>query len=138
MKLIVAMIRPESYPATQRALDELGLCQVTLSDVWGRGHEPGHTMIYRGSAFQDARLRRLKLEIAVDDDAADAAIAAIECSAKTGRVGDGIILVLPIEEFVRVRTGQSFKPSRAGGAKDDRSLLAARRRDSTSAWAASN
>lgn len=109
MKLVVAIIRPEKYSAVQAALADLGLSQLTLTDVRGQGHEQGHALIYRNTTFQDTRLKRLKLEIAVDDDAVDSVIQAIQGCAKTGQVGDGVILVAPLEEFIRIRTGKCLK-----------------------------
>ena len=106
MKLVTAIIRPERFSAVQTALDKLGISQLTLTDVWGQGHEPGHTCIYRGTTFQDPRLKRLKLEVAVADDAVDVSVETILRYAKTGKVGDGVILVTPLERFIRIRTGQ--------------------------------
>lgn len=109
MKLVVAIIRPEKYGAVQAALDELGITQLTLTEVLGRGHEKGQLFIYRGTTFQDARLKRLKLEVAVEDDAVDAVVEAIQGWAKTGQVGDGVMFVTPLEGFVRIRTGHYLK-----------------------------
>jgi nitrogen regulatory protein PII len=106
MKLLSAVIRPETCSRVQAALAELGLSQMTLSEVWGQGHEHGHTYIYRGTTIRDSRIKRLKLEIAVDDEVVDAAVDAIITHARTERVGDGIIVVTPIEEFIRIRTGE--------------------------------
>jgi nitrogen regulatory protein PII len=106
MKLVVAMIRPAKCAAVQAALADLGLSQLTLSEVWGQGHEPGQTYIYRGTTFQEARLKRIKIEIAVDDEMVDAVVEGIRQHAMTGSVGDGVILVSPIDAFVRIRTGQ--------------------------------
>jgi len=105
MKLVVAIIRPQTYVAVQAALDELGIKQLTITEVLGRGHEQGHRFIYRGTTFQDARLKRLKLEVVVEDDAVDAVVEAIQDWAKSGEVGDGVIFVTPLEGFVRIRTG---------------------------------
>lgn len=116
MKLVVAIIRPDKFGAVQGALAELGLSQLTFSEVWGQGHEGGRTFIYRGRTLQDQRMQRLKVEIALEDDAVNAAVEAIRRSAKTGAVGDGIIIVTPLEGLTRIRTGRSVEaPERRQG-----------------------
>jgi nitrogen regulatory protein PII len=102
MKLVTALIRPEKYAAVQKALAQLGITQLTLSEVWGQGHERGETFIYRSVTFQDTRVKRLKLELAVDDDAAESAVEAILASAWTGAIGDGIAMVQRLESFNRI------------------------------------
>jgi nitrogen regulatory protein PII len=109
MKLVVAIIRPDKYGTVQSGLTDLGLSQLTFSEVWGQGHEGGPSFIYRGRTFRDDRIKRLKVEVAVDDDTVDAVVEAIRISARTGAVGDGVILVTPLEGFTRIRTGQCVK-----------------------------
>jgi nitrogen regulatory protein PII len=111
MKLVIAIIRPEMYGAVEAGLGKLGIDQLTITEVLGRGHERGQTFIYRGTTFQDTRIRRLKLEIVVEDDAVDGMVEAIQVHARTGEVGDGVILVTPVEGFVRIRTGQYVNAS---------------------------
>src|SRR5262245_6790570 len=106
MKLVTAIIRPETCDRVQKALADLGLSQLTLTDAWGQGHEHGHTYIYRATAFEDTRLKRLKLEVAVRDEAVDDVVEAILTYARTGSVGDGVIMVTQMELFIRIRTGQ--------------------------------
>jgi nitrogen regulatory protein P-II 1 len=115
MKLVVAIIRPEKYGTVQAALDELGVDQLTLTEVVGRGHERGAAMFYRGMSFREARIGRLKLEIVVEDNAVDDVVEAVRCSAMTGQVGDGVILVSGLEDFVRIRTGRRAKAANGTG-----------------------
>jgi nitrogen regulatory protein PII len=102
MKLLTAVIRPEKYAAVQKALEQLGITQLTWSEVWGEGQERGETFIYRSMTFQDTRVERLKLELAVDDDTAEQAVEAILASSWTGRIGDGVVMVLPVEGVNRI------------------------------------
>jgi nitrogen regulatory protein P-II 2 len=106
VKLITAIIRPEQVNAVQRTLGELGLVQMTLTQVLGRGHERGQVMIYRGTTFREEQQQRVRLETAVEDELVELAVEAIQSSAKTGRTGDGVVLVTALEDFVRIRTGQ--------------------------------
>ena len=109
MKMIVAIIRPERLEAVQTALQECDVYLMTVSDVRGCGRQRGFTEVYRGSEFQVRLLPKLKLEIAVNDAFVEAAIEAIVHSARsgdTGQVGDGKIFVLPLEDCVRIRTGE--------------------------------
>jgi nitrogen regulatory protein PII len=105
MKLIVAVIRPGQLAAVQRALDKRLIAQMTITDAFGSGHERGPVSIYRGTTVEERLLRRLRLEVAVDDDAADTAVEVIRRTARTGEVGDGVVWVLPLERVVRIRTG---------------------------------
>jgi nitrogen regulatory protein P-II 1 len=109
MKLITAIIRPEKLEDVQRALNERDVYLMTVSDVRGCGRQRGYTEVYRGSEFQVRLLPKLKLEIAVNDAFVDAAVEAIVHSARTGetgQIGDGKIFVLPLEDCVRIRTGE--------------------------------
>lgn len=106
MKLVTAVIRSEKTAPVQTALARLGHCQHTMSEVWGQGHEPGQTYIYRGRKVQDSRIKRIKLEVAVEDHAVEDAVEAIREAAKTGAVGDRVITVSHLEVLVRIRTGQ--------------------------------
>jgi nitrogen regulatory protein P-II 1 len=109
MKLIVAVIRPEKLEAVQRALNERDVYLMTVSDVRGCGRQRGFTEQYRGTEFRVNLLPKLKLEIAVNDSFVEAAIEAIVHSARmgdTGQIGDGKIFVLPLDDAVRIRTGE--------------------------------
>src|SRR6185437_176270 len=109
MKLITAIIRPEKLEAVQRALSERDVYLMTVTDVRGCGRQRGLTEVYRGAEFQIRLLPKLKLEIAVNDAFVEATIEAIVHAARsgdTGRIGDGKIFVLPLEDAVRIRTGE--------------------------------
>jgi nitrogen regulatory protein P-II 1 len=109
MKLIVAIIRPERLEAVQTALNERDVYLMTVSDVRGCGRQRGYTEVYRGTEIQVRLLPKLKLEIAVNDAFAEAAVEAIVHAARTpetGQIGDGKIFVLPLEDCVRIRTGE--------------------------------
>src|SRR5262249_12547251 len=109
MKLIVAIIRPERLEAVQSALAERDVYLMTVSDVRGCGRQGGYTELYRGTEIQVRLLPELKLEIAVDEAFVGAAVEAIVHAARTpqtGQIGDGKIFVLPLEDCVRIRTGE--------------------------------
>ena len=114
MKLITAIIRPEKLEAVQRALNEVDVYLMTVTDVRGCGRQRGFTEIYRGTEFQIRLLPKLKLEIGVNDAFVEATIEAIVHSARTGdsgHIGDGKIFVLPLEDCVRIRTGERGGPA---------------------------
>jgi nitrogen regulatory protein P-II 2 len=109
MKLIVAIIQPSKLEAVKDALSEVEVFRLTVSDVQGFGRQKGHTEVYRGHEYTVNLLRKVKLEIAVNDDFAEATIEAIAKAGKTGeegRIGDGKIFVIPLDEVVRIRTGE--------------------------------
>ncbi len=109
MKMIVAIIRPERLEAVQRALSECDVYLMTVSDVRGCGRQRGFTEVYRGSEFQVRLLPKIKLEIAVNNAFVEATVEAIVHAARTpetGQIGDGKIFVLPLEDCVRIRTGE--------------------------------
>ena len=109
MKMIVAIIRPEKLEAVQEALNKRDVYLMTVSDVRGCGRQRGYTEVYRGTEYQVRLLPKLKLEIAVNDAFVEATIEAVVHSARmgeTGQIGDGKIFVLPLEDCVRIRTGE--------------------------------
>jgi nitrogen regulatory protein P-II 2 len=108
MKMIVAIIRPEKLEAVQTALAKSDVYLMTVSDVRGCGRQRGFTEVYRGTEFQVRLLPKLKLEIAVNDAFVEAAVEAIVHAARsdTGQIGDGKIFVLPLDDCVRIRTGE--------------------------------
>ena len=109
MKLIVAIIRPERLEAVQKALAERDVYLMTVTDVRGCGRQGGYTELYRGAEFKIRLIPKLKLEIAVNEAFVEAAIEAIVHSARTpetGQIGDGKIFVLPLDDCVRIRTGE--------------------------------
>jgi nitrogen regulatory protein PII len=104
MKLVTAILRPEKLAAVQTALGEVGITQATFTEAWGTGNERAQVMLYRGKT-REVRLPRIKIEVAVEDDFVEAVIEAVQLHGKTGQVGDGVILVQPLDGFIRIRTG---------------------------------
>jgi nitrogen regulatory protein P-II 2 len=109
MKMVVAVIRPERLEAVQEALNQHDIYLMTVTEVRGCGRQRGFTEVYRGSEFQVRLLPKLKLEIAVNDAFLEATVESIVHAARTpgtGKIGDGKIFVLPLEDCVRIRTGE--------------------------------
>jgi nitrogen regulatory protein P-II 2 len=106
MKLITAVIKPFKLEDVRQALGEAGVQGLTVTEVKGFGRQKGHTELYRGAEYVVDFLPKIKIEIAVGDDLADKAVAAIVQAANTGRIGDGKIFVLPMDEVIRIRTGE--------------------------------
>jgi nitrogen regulatory protein P-II 1 len=106
MKKIEAIIKPFKLEEVKEALAEVGIEGMTVSEVKGFGRQKGHTEIYRGSEYTVDFLPKIKVEIVLADDQADGAIEAIIKGAKTGKIGDGKVFVLPVEEAVRIRTDE--------------------------------
>ncbi|MXX75054.1 MAG: P-II family nitrogen regulator [Holophagales bacterium] len=107
MKYIVAIVQPDRMQEVLDLLEEKEIHLLTVSNVMGRGRQRGVSEIYRGHKEAGALLRKLKIEIAVNDDYVDIVIDAITRGGKTGRVGDGKIFVMPLEETIRIRTGET-------------------------------
>jgi nitrogen regulatory protein P-II 2 len=107
MKLITAIIKPFKLDEVREALTDAGVVGMTATEVKGYGRQKGHAEIYRGAEYIVAFLPKVKIEIAVADEIADAAVAAIERAARTGHIGDGKIFVAPIERALRIRTGET-------------------------------
>jgi nitrogen regulatory protein P-II 2 len=106
MKLIVAVIKPFKLDEVRAALDGAGVVGMTVTEVNGYGRQKGRTEIYRGSEYVSAYMPKLRLDVAVSDEHVDRVVEAIQSSARTGQIGDGKIFVTPLEEVVRVRTGE--------------------------------
>lgn len=106
MKKIEAIIKPFKLDEVKEALQEVGLQGITVLEAKGFGRQKGHTELYRGAEYVVDFLPKVKIELVVDDDMADAAIEAILQAAHTGRIGDGKIFITPVEEAIRVRTGE--------------------------------
>ena len=106
MKLIIAIIQPYRIDAVREALTEVGVEGLTVSEVRGYGRQRGQKEIYRGAEYSVSYVPKLKLEIAVDSEKAEDVIEAITRSARTGKIGDGKIFVLPLEAVQRIRTGE--------------------------------
>lgn len=107
MKMIQTIIKPFKLDEVRAALSEIGVAGMTVSEVKGFGRQKGHTELYRGAEYTVDFLPKVKVEIAVDDALVDAAIEAITSAASTQKVGDGKIFVTPLEEVVRIRTGET-------------------------------
>lgn len=106
MKLITAIIKPFKLDDVREALSEIGVQGITVTEVKGFGRQKGHTELYRGAEYVVDFLPKVKIELVLDDGLAERAIEAIMQAARTGRIGDGKIFVSPIEESVRIRTGE--------------------------------
>ena len=107
MKMIMAIFKPFKLDDVRDALTSLGIQGLTVSEVKGFGRQKGQTEIYRGAEYAVSFLPKLKIELAVKSEMADAAIEAITAKAKTGQIGDGKIFVTPLEQVVRIRTGET-------------------------------
>src|SRR5271169_6605269 len=107
MKLIMAVIKPFKLDEVREALTSIGVQGLTVTEVKGFGRQKGHTEIYRGAEYAVSFLPKLKIEVAVKAEMADAVIDAISSKAKTGQIGDGKIFVSPLEQVVRIRTGET-------------------------------
>ncbi|MHB8421078.1 MAG: P-II family nitrogen regulator [Myxococcales bacterium] len=106
MKKVEAIIKPFKLDEVKEALSEVGIQGLTASEVKGFGRQKGHTELYRGAEYVVDFLPKIKIEIIVADDIVVRVVEAIEKAAKTGRIGDGKIFVLPVDEVVRIRTGE--------------------------------
>src|ERR1700689_786694 len=104
MKLIKAIIKPFKLEDVKEALSEIGVEGMTVTEVKGFGRQKGHTEIYRGSEYTGDFLPKVKFEIVIGDDRVQKAVAVIVAAAKTGKIGDGKVFVLPVEEAIRIRT----------------------------------
>lgn len=107
MKKITAMIKPFRLDAVREALAEVGVEGMTVSEVKGFGRQKGHTEIYRGAEYEVDFLPKIKIEVVLPEELVERAIEAIKNAAKTGKVGDGKIFVMNVEEVIRIRTGES-------------------------------
>jgi nitrogen regulatory protein P-II 2 len=106
MKLVVAIVKPFKLDDVREALTPLGVQGLTVTEVKGFGRQKGQTEIYRGAEYHVSFLPKVKIEVAVPADLADAVVEAIMRAAKTGKIGDGKIFVMDIERAVRIRTGE--------------------------------
>ncbi len=106
MKKIEAIIRPHLLEGVKDALQALGVQGLTISEVKGFGRQKGHTEVYRGSEYKVEFVPKLKLEVVLDEEIVENAISAIIKAARTGKFGDGKIFVLPVEDAIRIRTGE--------------------------------
>ena len=115
MKKIEAIIKPVKLEDVKAALSEIGVQGMTVTEVRGFGRQKGHTEIYRGSEYTVDFVPKVKLEIVIDDARCDQVVHSIAKTANTGKIGDGKIFVLPVEEAVRIRTGERGNEAVATG-----------------------
>ncbi len=107
MKLVTAIIKPFKLDDVRESLSEIGVQGITVTEVKGFGRQKGHTELYRGAEYVVDFLPKVKIEVAVADDQLDAVIDAITKAANTGKIGDGKIFVVNLEQAIRIRTGES-------------------------------
>ncbi|UZD55221.1 P-II family nitrogen regulator [Caldimonas aquatica] len=109
MKMVTAIIKPFKLDEVREALSGIGVQGITVTEVKGFGRQKGHTELYRGAEYVVDFLPKVKIEVAVDDALVDQVIDVIEQAARTGKIGDGKIFVSPLEQVVRIRTGETGK-----------------------------
>lgn len=107
MKMITAIIKPFKLDDVRDALAEVGVQGITVSEVKGFGRQKGHTELYRGAEYVVDFLPKVKVEAAVSDELVERVVEAIEGAARTGKIGDGKIFVFPLEQVIRIRTGET-------------------------------
>ncbi|AHK80179.1 nitrogen regulatory protein P-II 1 [Ectothiorhodospira haloalkaliphila] len=107
MKLVTAIIKPFKLDDVREALSEIGVQGITVTEVKGFGRQKGHTELYRGAEYVVDFLPKVKMEVAVDDGLVDQVIEAVSKAANTGKIGDGKIFVFPLEQAIRIRTGET-------------------------------
>jgi nitrogen regulatory protein PII len=107
MKLITAIVKPFKLDDVREALSEIGVQGITVTEVKGFGRQKGHTELYRGAEYVVDFLPKIKIEVAVADAVVDQTIEAITKAANTGKIGDGKVFVSPLEEVIRIRTGET-------------------------------
>jgi len=107
MKYIVAIIKPFKLDEVREALSKAGVQGLTVTEVSGFGRQKGHTEIYRGAEYTITFVPKIRVEVAVPDNMADAVVEAIETAGKTGEIGDGKIFVMDLDQAVRIRTGET-------------------------------
>ena len=107
MKMVMAVIKPFKLDDVREALSEIGVTGITVTEVKGFGRQKGHTELYRGSEYHTDFIPKVKLEVVVPDDLLERTVAALADKARTGKIGDGKIFVLPVESALRIRTGET-------------------------------
>jgi len=105
MKLLTAVIKPHKWEEVREALETFGVTGMTVSEVSGYGRQKGHTEVYRGAEYDIALVPKIRIEIVVDDPEVDEVVSTIVGTARTGKIGDGKVWVMPVDAVVRVRTG---------------------------------
>ena len=107
MKLVMAVVKPFKLDDVREALSDIGMQGITVTEVKGFGRQKGHTELYRGAEYVVDFLPKVKIEVATKDDQVDQVIEAISKAANTGKIGDGKIFVVNLEQAIRIRTGES-------------------------------
>ncbi len=107
MKKVEAIIKPFKLDEVKEALHEVGVSGITVIEAKGFGRQKGHTELYRGAEYVVDFLPKVKLEVVVEDSLAERVVEAIAAAARTGRIGDGKIFVIPVDEVIRIRTGET-------------------------------
>ena len=107
MKLVTAVVKPFKLDDVREALSDIGMQGITVTEVKGFGRQKGHTELYRGAEYVVDFLPKVKIEVATTDDQGDQVIEAISKAANTGKIGDGKIFVVNLEQAIRIRTGES-------------------------------
>jgi nitrogen regulatory protein P-II 2 len=107
MKLVTAIIKPFKLDEVREALSAIGVQGITVTEVKGFGRQKGHTELYRGAEYVVDFLPKVKIEVAIHEDLLEQVIEAIEKSANTGKIGDGKVFVFPLEQAIRIRTGET-------------------------------
>lgn len=111
MKMIIAVIQPNKLPDVKQALFDGGICKMTVTNVIGCGQQAGYTETYRGNVFEVNLLKKIRLEIAVNDNFVDKTVQAIIKGARTGNIGDGKIFIFDLPQCIRIRTGEEGSES---------------------------
>jgi nitrogen regulatory protein P-II 1 len=106
MKLVTAIVKPFTVDDVRSAVEKVGVLGLTLTEVQGYGRQKGHTEVYRGAEYEVDFIKKVKVEVLVEDGSVAGMVAAIVKAAHTGKIGDGKVWVTPVEEVVRVRTGE--------------------------------
>lgn len=106
MKLVTAIIKPFTLDDVKAALEQIGVLGMTVSEVQGYGRQKGHTEVYRGAEYSVDFVPKVRVEVLVDDSAAEKTVETIVDTARTGKIGDGKVWVTPVDTVVRVRTGE--------------------------------
>ena len=107
MKLVTAVIKPHKWEEVREALATAGVAGMTVTEASGYCQQKGHTEVYRGAEYDVSLVPKIRLEVVVDDGDVDSVVATISGAAKTGKIGDGKVWVIPVESVVRVRTGET-------------------------------
>ena len=106
MKLIKCIVRPNKVDEVKDALTRLSVSGMTVTEVRGHGKQKGHTAIYRGKEYNVSLLPKMEVEVVVDDEMVDDAVKAIIQAARTGEIGDGRVFIMPVDQGIRIRTGE--------------------------------